>query len=234
VIERQVVGDDEWQRLGLLGAEFAVRPHPTSDRRSLSAPSAALFAASDRVDAVKAGQIEAVRDTLATIDADASYVDTWDGWVETVRQRAPSLLVLLSHTKDEQSQLALEVGAGDLCLVTQVDANYVSGNEDARPIVLLLGCETAVTDFGLQTFVSKFQTVGAALVVGTVASVLGQRAAAVAQTIATEFAATAKRTEPIAAGDLMLELRRKLLAAGELTALCLTAFGDADWELGGA
>jgi hypothetical protein len=31
----------------------------------------------------------------------------------------------------------------------------------------------------------------------------------------------------------MTSLRRKLLAKGELTALCLTAFGDAGWQLGG-
>ena len=39
--------------------------------------------------------------------------------------------------------------------------------------------------------------------------------------------------KPIAAGDLITSLRRKLLAKGELTALCLTAFGDAGWQLGG-
>ena len=53
-------------------------------------------------------------------------------------------------------------------------------SEDDAPIVLLLGCETAVTD-ELQSFVSRFQDLGAALVVGTTASVLGQRAAPVAQ-----------------------------------------------------
>ena len=98
--------------------------------------------------------------------------------------------------------------------------------------MLLLGCDTAVTD-ELQTFVSRFQNLGAALVVGTTASVLGQRAAPVAQEIAKEIAAAAKRRKPTTAGDLVTSLRRKLLAKGELTALCLTAFGDAGWQLGG-
>ena len=70
-------------------------------------------------------------------------------------------------------------------------------------------------------------------VVGTIASVLGQRAAPVARTIATELASASTRQRPIAAAELLLAIRRKLLAKSELTALCLTAFGDADWQVGG-
>jgi hypothetical protein len=33
--------------------------------------------------------------------------------------------------------------------------------------------------------------------------------------------------------DASTSLRRRLLMKGELTALCLTAFGDAGWQLGG-
>ena len=62
---------------------------------------------------------------------------------------------------------------------------------------------------------------------------LGQRAAPVASAVAKEIAAAAKRRTPTAAGDLITAVRRKLLATGELTALCLTAFGDAGWQLGG-
>ena len=118
------------------------------------------------------------------------------------------------------------------CLGVQFLPTFVRSSEDDAPIVLLLGCETAVTD-ELQTFVSRFQDLGAALVVGTTASVLGERAATVALVITAEIAAAAKRKRPIAAGDLITSLRRKLLAKGELTALCLTAFGDAGWQLGG-
>jgi len=233
VIERQVVGKESWTKLGAAEADFAVRPHPTADRASLEPPQVVLFAASDKVDQVEPGSIAAVRKTLEGIATEALYAETWVAWVEAVR-RGPSLLVLLSHSAQEQFQTALEVGAGDLRLISQVQSSYVSSTAERSPVVLLLGCETAVDDFALQTFVAKFQDLGAALVVGTVASVLGQRAAPVARTIASSFAAASKRKRPIPAGDLMLEIRRKLLAKGELTALCLTSFGDADWQLGGA
>ena len=154
------------------------------------------------------------------------------GRVGRGRRERPTLLVLLSHTTEEQSAAALEIGDGETCLGVQLLPTFVRASDEDAPIVLLLGCETAVTD-ELQSFVSRFQDLGAALVVGTTASVLGQRAAPVARAVASEIAAAAKRKQPIAAGDLITSLRRKLLAKGELTAICLTAFGDAGWQLGG-
>ena len=233
VIERQVVGAESWAQQGLRGVEFAIRSHPSAERMSLRPPSVALFAASNRVDEVKKGQIGGVLKTLERIADTATYAETWDGWVEAVGRNSPTLLVLLSHTKELQRNAALEIGEDQACLLAQLNGDYIKGSSGDRPVVLLLGCETAVTDFGLQTFVSKFQDLGAALVVGTIASVLGQRAAPVARTIATELASASKRRRPIAAAELLLAIRRKLLAKGELTALCLTAFGDADWQVGG-
>ena len=146
--------------------------------------------------------------------------------------KRPTLLVLLSHTAEEQSTAALEIGKGETCLGVQLLPTFVRSSDEDAPIVLLLGCETAVSD-EWQSFVSRFQDLGAALVVGTTASVIGERAAPVAREVAAEIAAASKRKKPTAAGDLITSLRRKLLAKGELTALCLTAFGDAGWQLGG-
>lgn len=232
VIERRVVGQGSWRRAGAPeGLEIAVRLDPTTDRDTLDGPHAILFAASDNVDAAKAGGIESVLKALERITKQTIHAKTWDEWVAGVTQR-PNLLVLLSHTTEEQAAAALEIGEAEACLGVQLLPTFVRSTDDDAPIVLLLGCDTAVTG-ELQSFVSRFQDLGAALVVGTTASVLGQRAAPVASAVAKEIAAAAKRRKPITAGDLMTSLRRKLLAKGELTALCLTAFGDAGWQLGG-
>jgi hypothetical protein len=232
VIERRVVGEAGWRRADAPeGFEIAVRLDPTTERDTLDSPHEILFAASDKVDEVKKGGIASVRKTLDRIGQETTFATTWAAWVDGVARR-PTLLVLLSHTTEEQSAAALEIGDGETCLGVQLLPTFVRSSEEDAPIVLLLGCETAVTD-ELQSFVSRFQDLGAALVVGTTASVLGQRAAPVAQAVASEIAAAAKRKKPIAAGELITSLRRKLLAKGELTALCLTAFGDAGWQLGG-
>ena len=232
VIERRVIGDGGWRRAGAPeGFEIAIRLDPTTERDTLEPPRDVLFAASDKVDEVKKGGIESVRKALDRIAGKATFASTWAEWVDGVAKR-PTLLVLLSHTTEEQSAAALEIGEGETCLGVQLLPTFVRSSDEDAPIVLLLGCETAVTD-ELQSFVARFQDLGAALVVGTTASVLGQRAAPVARAVATEIAAAAKRKKPIAAGELITSLRRKLLAKGELTALCLTAFGDAGWQLGG-
>ncbi|HEU0305062.1 MAG TPA: hypothetical protein VFR32_10840 [Gaiellaceae bacterium] len=232
VIERRVIGDGSWRRAGAPeGFEIAVRLDPTTERDTLESPRAIVFAASSLVDAKRRGGIESVRKALERIAKDTTYAETWEEWVEGVARR-PTLLVLLSHTTKEQSAAALEIGDGETCLGVQLLPTFVRASDDDAPIVLLLGCETAVTD-ELQSFVSRFQDLGAALVVGTTASVLGERAAPVARAIAAELAAASKRRKPVAAGDLITSVRRKLLGKGELTALCLTAFGDAGWQLGG-
>ncbi len=232
VIERKVVGSDSWRRADEpAGFEIAVLLAPSPERETLAAPREILFAASDRVDADVEGGIDDVKKALVRIAKETTYAESWEEWVEGVTKR-PTLLVLLPHQTTEQRAAALEIGDGQTCLGVQLERTFVRTSDDDAPIVLLLGCDTAVTD-DLQSFVSRFQNLGAALVVGTTASVLGQRAAPVAQTIAKEIAAAAKRRKPTAAGDLVTSLRRKLLAKGELTALCLTAYGDADWQLGG-
>ena len=232
VIERRVVATGSWRRADAPeGFEIAVRLDPTTERDTLEPPREVLFAASSKVDEVKKGGIASVRKALDRISTEATFATTWKEWVDGVAKR-PTLLVLLSHTTKEQAAAALEIGEGETCLGVQLLPAFVRASEDDAPIVLLLGCETAITD-ELQSFVARFQDLGAALVVGTTASVLGERAAPVARAVATEIAAAAKRKKPIAAGDLITSLRRKLLAKGELTALCLTAYGDAGWQLGG-
>jgi hypothetical protein len=231
VIERRVVSASGWQRADAPERfDIAVRVNPTTDRDTLDSPHAIVFAASNKVDAERKGGIAAVRKALERI-AMTTFATTWEEWVEGVTHR-PTLLVLLSHTTKEQAAAALEIGEGETCLGVQLLPAFVRASEEDMPIVLLLGCETAVTE-ELQSFVARFQDLGAALVVGTTGSVLGQRAAPVARAVADELATASKRRKPTAAGELMTSLRRKLLAKGELTALCLTAYGDAGWHLGG-
>jgi hypothetical protein len=76
--------------------------------------------------------------------------------------------------------------------------------------------------------------------VGTLAPVLGEHAAPVASALVRELRAIAGHRNGAASGegstigDAMLRVRRRLLAKGQLSALCITSFGDADWQLGGS
>jgi hypothetical protein len=97
-------------------------------------------------------------------------------------------------------------------------------------IALLLGCETTVND-EFQSFVARFRSHGAPLVIGTVCGVLADRAPRVAGEIIRQFATAADRAKPKTAGVVMQDVRRKLLSRGELTALALAVYGDLDWRI---
>ena len=254
VIERQVV-DRGNALVDLLGKDFAVRAEPGSGRRHLPRMGGALLAASSRVDLVTPGRIDGVLASLKALDAGSLRADGWADWVRAVATLRPSLLVLLSHTARDQGSLALEIGDSDRRLVAQITPSVVRGAPDDAPVVLLLGCDTALAHRELQGFVAQFRDNGAALVVGTVAAVLGEHAAPVAERLATALHEAGRAGAGAAHGDggadgaahgdgatdgdgatfgvVMRDLRRRILADGELMALCLTSYGDADWRLGG-
>ncbi len=234
VIERQVV-DRGNQVVDLQGKDFAVRSEPNGQRMHLAPLTSALFGASQRVDRVKPGLSDQVLATLRGLVGDrASRADTWADWVQGVATLQPPLMVLLSHTEKTQGSVALEIGAGDLRVLAQITSTLVKAAPDGAPVVLLLGCDTAVADRELQSFVSQFRDSGAALVVGTIAAVLGEHAAPVAQALTTAIHEAASRAEDADGptfGTVMRDIRRKLLAEGELMSLCLATYGDADWRL---
>jgi hypothetical protein len=235
VIERQVAGRGQ-PLVDLRGMDFAIRSEPAAGRMHLHGLTAALFAASQRVDRVRPGLCDQVMSTLSSMTANrASRVDTWADWVREVRALNPPLLVLLSHTEKVQSSLALEIGSQEFRVLSQITSSLVKASPDAAPVVLLLGCDTAVANREYQSFAARFREKGAALVVGTIAAVLGEHAAPVAQALAQALHDASTRagsgTEEVTFGVTMRDIRRKLLAEGELMSLCLATFGDADWRL---
>jgi hypothetical protein len=236
VIERQII-----EARDVRSEAFAVRVAPTNTQTSLSPLGAALFGFSTRLDASVGGQSAAVLDTLnGATNNHASVVDTWEAWASGISDR-PSLLVLLSHTVEHQSVTALEIGpedGGSRLKLIELVPDFVKAEPTDTPVVLLLGCDTAVERNEFRSFVGQFLDCGAALVVGTITPVLGEHAAAVAQAlirhIASALAADRQSREDRVTtfGELMLRVRHRLLVEGELTALCVASFGDADWRLG--
>ena len=225
VIERQILEDLTAEELA--NSDFGLRAEPTTERPSLPPIGSALFAWSEILDNAVPGTSAAILESLDRATAKhAASVSTWLKWAEAVDQRHPALLVLLSHTVDD----ALEIGpenSGERATLAQINSRYVKKLAQDAPIVFLLGCDTAVTDNKLVSFVGRFRDQGAALVVGTITPVLGERAAAVVKAVVSQLAQ--KRKRPASFGELMRDARRDLLSRGELTALCATSFGDASW-----
>ena len=207
------------------------RPRPGHARRAVGA----LFAASERVDAVKGGSTALVEAALREVTGGHSTrATTWLEWVRAAGREAPSLLVLLAHSARDAATgtTSLEIEKDERRDPSEINRRFLGPDTDGfvPPLVFLLGCDTAVADLQYQTFVSRFRQTGAALVVGTIATVAGSHAAAVAAGLAHGLRDVDPATSP-AFGDLLRQVRRRLLADGEVMALCLTAYGDADWRL---
>jgi hypothetical protein len=212
------------------GADFTISvPLPGEDR--LDAFRSALIGASSNVrtrDLTDPGGIvEAVRRVAQT----ARTVTNWDEWESAVGSDSPSLLMLLPHSQEDPQHpgiTGLEIG-GVLLTYPELESSYVTGPAAKAPVVLLLGCSTQLTDVPFLNFVEAFKREKAALVIGTLATIRGRRAVAFVSALldGLKSAAGSERTF----GDVFLETKRRLLAAGDGFVLSLTAYGDVGWRL---
>jgi len=214
--------------------DFQVASDPVAARKRLRALSAAVFAASDRVDATKKGTIKSVAKALREATREKpQQAKTWTDWVTFVGESTPPLLVLIPHTfRHPALNLAgLEIAAAEQTLVSELTDAYVGASDEGGPIVLLLGCETGDPSLPFEAFPAQFRRCGAAIVLATLTKVLGRHAGPVACQIVSELAERAG-DGGVTFGDVLRDVRRKLLRDGVPMALALTAYGDADWVLG--
>lgn len=229
IIERHAYDPQDIKALS--GADFAIQSEPVEGRNRLNVLASAVVATSDNVDEVEKGSKQRVIDALdAATRSQAKTVSTWEEWVEEIDGRSPSLLVLLPHTVREvlSRQQMLEISADKRLLVANIQQKHVLGpGAKQSPVVLLMGCKTAAPDIAYESFVLKFRLKGAALVVGTGSTILGRHAARVAQEFIVAVAGAGNGETPF--GQVMLDVRRRMMADGLLMVLCLTSYGDTDW-----
>ena len=146
-------------------------------------------------------------------------------------------MVVLPHHHVEANQDYLEIGADNLPdedrLLSRGRMTDIFVNPegtDPGPIVILLGCRTAAeTETGYVHLARRFQQLSTAIVMGTLAKILGRHAAPVARELVAELVSVSDANADF--GTIMLKVRRRMLAKGYLMSLCLVALGDAEWRL---
>jgi nucleoid DNA-binding protein len=208
--------------------------HPNAERRSLPAIDNALFASSFKVPAAEREKTAA---KLAGYFTKPGVALDWSEWKTLLKEKKPPLLVVLPHHHIESNQDFLEIGAQtvpeeDRLLnrgrMTDLIVNPTSA--DPGPIVILLGCRTAAeTETGYVHLARRFQQLSTAIVMGTLAKILGRHAAPVARELVAELVSVSDPEADF--GTIMLRVRRRMLARGYLMAMCLVALGDAEWRL---
>lgn len=207
---------------------------PTTALGRLSLFRRALLGASEKV---KDGDVQGPEGAEPTLRAATggrlTRVRTWREWRQAVQADSPSLLVLLPHSlnhPEDANMAALEIGA-ELLKSAHLEKPYVCGPAcQVGPVVLLLGCSTELTDIAYQSFVGRFKTKGAALVLGTLATIRGRHAVPFLRELVAALQAAAER-EGATFGSALLEVKQRMLARGNPFVLALAAYGDAGWRL---
>jgi hypothetical protein len=236
IIERQATDGDEEAR-----AAFEVRRVGDQRRTPLRSLVPVMLAASDHVNDVQKNELKRITRALELLTNNrVTPVRRWRDWAEVVQRDQPPVLVVLSHTElTGEDGPALEIakaGGTERRAVTQIRKSYVNPTGDQPgPVVLLLGCTTAVPLKSFQSFTVQFGAMGAAVVIGTIAPVLGRHASRTAEALLEELGAlgrdAATRNRGVPVGEALRDVRRRLLGKGILMSMSLAAYGDADWRL---
>ena len=225
------------------GHPLVVLSEPTQAREKLQLQAGAVVGHSGRV---AHGSVDGLLHELRThLQGSVERVKDWDEWATAVQAHAPQWLVAFPHNTGSGSTRELELGNSTIRTrgirfypVGSVEGAAAQGPWHVRrpggdpPLVLLLGCDTAGSTEPFSSHVSAFRQAGAAVVVSTIATVLGAHAVQVGTRIVADL------LEQVAAtggqphlGELLRQAKCRALLASQPMALCVVAFGDADWRL---
>jgi hypothetical protein len=200
------------------GTGFTVKTVPVRDaeRRRFDT---ALVAASKKVTDA------AVKGVLATLGVER--VKTWDEWVAAIEKSPRDLLLLMPHTDDADATMEI---SGTPMERVRILESYVTGDDDqSHPAVVLFGCDTAGSDEDPAGFANWFMDLGASFVFSTLTMLLARHAASMSETLVRQLRDPARGEQSL--GEFVADYRREAVRAGQISALAVTAYGDADWSL---
>jgi hypothetical protein len=229
VIERHEINPAS---LGLdLTKPALVMSEPIEGRDILSLKGASLVAASKQVPVAERTKLEKSMKAAWNRFGKVISVNGWKDWQKTVKNMRPVMLLALPHAGGTGANISLEI-SGDTLKSDYIDESYLKGDAKATgPLVVLFGCDTAnVANTEAYTgHVTVFRQADAALVVGTIATVFGPDAAKVAEQLVLRLV-TATENSTQRFGEVLRQVKREAVADSLMLAMCLIAFGDADWR----
>lgn len=209
------------------GAEVVLQVEAIDGRDHLDLRAGSLVAHSQEV---QAGEVAGLVQTLGIkLGGQVTLVKDWADWVSTVKTQHPSLLVAFPHNEGKAPNVLLEIGGNKLDTL-RLPPDYVRIGTGSPPLVFLLGCDVAGTAQEFSSHIRYFRQAGAAVVVSTIATVFGAHAVRVGEAI---VAGLTQAGEPgkLRIGEILRDTKRAALLDSVPMALCVVAFGDADWRL---
>ncbi|MGF6410086.1 hypothetical protein [Paraburkholderia sp. MM5482-R1] len=204
---------------------------PLLERDYLQPMKSALLAASKRV---RLSDIEApkgVASVLSDAGISVERASSWIEWQQKIKTEAPALLVLLPHSLESLTTPhfpALEI-SGDTIESVHMDEGYVRCSSLSTPIVLLLGCSNALPQIPFLSVVREFRYRGAAITIGTVATIRGRQTVEFVRELLAELKAAASEERTF--DEVFLLVKQRMLANGNPFVLSLVAYGNTGWRI---
>ena len=204
---------------------FIIQAEPVTGRDRLDFSSDILVAYSKAVKPIE------INDLINRLNLKASIASSWKEWVNVIQEKHPTLLVAFPHNEGKDDNIRLEIG-GDKLYTLRLNKKYVRIDNTAPPLVFLLGCDVAGTAQNFSNHIRHFRQAGAAVVVSTIATVFGSHAVQVGEAILSRLIQKATGdSEIVTIGDAIQAAKREALLDSIPMALCVVAFGDAEWRL---
>jgi hypothetical protein len=224
VIERHAAVPDALREPG----QAFLQSEPRRQTGDLRLGKGALVAISQNVvDPMPRQLIDSV---TARLGAPALTAESWQLWRKAVENNKPTLIVALTHTDGAAQQSTLEIGGDTLETILLRRQHVCPEGAEGQPLVALLGCDTAGTADAYGEPIAVFRDRGAAVIVGTIATVFGGHAASIAELLVKELLPS-EGAQPQRLGEAIRAVRRRGLLDNLLMSLCIVAYGDADWRL---
>lgn len=241
IIERRFYDPVIAKELQNKGASFSIGAEICEHQNALQPLRSVLFSSSSKAANFNRRSFDATITSIQKMLQDDKKrfvpVDAWKDWVVQIQEIHPEILLLLPHTEMLMGANVLEIGTQDYLAAAKVKTGYVreppATPPEAGPLVLLLGCRTAMEEVPFSNFIAAFRRARASVIVATMSTVRGRHMAPVAEE-AIRLILKRAQGPRCAIGEMIRELRHELLVKGLPVGLTLVAFGDVDWQIGGS
>jgi hypothetical protein len=214
------------------GATFTALAVRTLTHETLDAAGPLVLGVSDKVLEVAPAALDDLEEAVGRTFAEVATAADWGAWTRLVGTTRPTVLVAAPHHSVTisfgEEHDSLELGGQEIDYFTE---NYIRGSESGiAPLVVLLGCDTAVGQgSALVSLGSLFRDLGAAVVISSLGEVIAVQAPQVLEVFLAELGRAIDAEATV--GRALLRTRRAMLARHLLLALVLTIHGDAEWKV---
>lgn len=209
------------------GAEIVIQAEATEGRNRLDVRLGLVVGHSQEV---KDAELLKLLDTVGgAFGQQITVAKDWDEWFGAVKDKHPTTLLAFPHNEGKEENLVLEIG-GKRFSTVELTKELLNPWGGVGPLVFLLGCDVAGTAQDFSSHIRYFRQAGAAIIVSTIATVFGPHAVRVGQAIVKGLVSV-DRPADTTLGEVMRDAKRAALVESVPMALCVVAFGDADWLL---